>query len=84
MNEKDEYGKYAIELPLQNGKFHLPTGVLESEEMWLKLNELFAPAYNISHFDHLSIPFRCIATKVSTGSAVVLIIRSLVEPSGPA
>ncbi len=78
MNEKDEYGKYAIELPLQNGKFHLPTGVLESEEMWLKLNELFAPAYNISHFDHLSIPFRCIATKVSTGSAVVLDTGSLV------
>lgn len=71
MEEKSEYGKYAIELPLVDGGFHLPTGVLESEEMWLKLNESFAPAYNITNFNNLPIPFRCIATEVSTGNAVV-------------
>src|SRR6188768_906283 len=29
MEEKDEYGKYAIELPSVNHRFRLPSGVLE-------------------------------------------------------
>lgn len=79
MEEKGEYGKYAIELPLVDGGFRLPTGVLESEEMWLKLNEFFAPAYNITDFDRLPVPFRCVGTEVSTGNAVVLDHGSLVS-----
>lgn len=72
MEEKGEYGKYAVELPLKEGKFSLPTGFWESQEMWIKLNEFFAPAYNIRDFDKLPIPFRCIGTEVSTGNALVL------------
>lgn len=72
IEEKEEYGKYAIELPWVGGKFRLATGVLESQEMWLKLNEVFAPAYNITAFDSMPIPFRCIATEISSGNARVL------------
>ncbi|MCB9354276.1 MAG: patatin-like phospholipase family protein [Lewinellaceae bacterium] len=72
MEEKGEYGKYAIELPLLSDGFRLPTGVLESQEMWLKLQEFFAPAYNIRDFDKMPIPFRCIGTEVGTGNALVL------------
>lgn len=80
MEEKEEYGKYALELQLTDkGGFKLPTGVLEGEEMWLKLNEMFAPAYNISDFNQMPIPFRCIGTEVSTGAAVVLDHGNLVS-----
>lgn len=80
MEEKEEYGKYALELQLTDkGGFKLPTGVLEGEEMWLKLSEMFAPAYNISDFNLMPIPFRCIGTEVSTGSAVVLDHGNLVS-----
>lgn len=72
MEEKEEYGKYALELQVKDGGLKLPTGVLEGEEMWLKLNEMFAPAYNITDFNKMSVPFRCIGTEVSTGNAVVL------------
>ena len=72
MDEKDEYGRYDIELPWVNHGFRLATGVIEGQELWLKFSELFRPVYNIKDFSRFSIPFKCIATDVSTGEAVVL------------
>lgn len=72
MEEKDEYSKYAIELPWINHGFRLPTGVIESEELWLKFSELFFPVYSIKDFSEFSIPFKCIGTDISTGDIVVM------------
>ena len=72
MEEKDEYGKYAVELPFQNHGFRLPTGVVESEELWLKFSELFFPVSDIKSFDKFSIPFKCIATNAANGEMVIL------------
>lgn len=72
MEEKDEYGKYAVELPYQNHRFSLPTGVVESEELWLKFSELFFPVNDIKSFDKFSIPFKCIATNAANGEMVIL------------
>lgn len=71
MEEKSEYGKYALELPLKGNKLKLPTGVIESQELWLELNELFYPVLDVRNFDSLNIPFRCIATDLETGEAYV-------------
>jgi len=72
MEEKDEYGKYAVELPWINHNFKLPSGLLDAEELWLKFSELFFPVYATKDFTKLSIPFKCIATNISDGSIVVL------------
>lgn len=72
MEEKGEYSKYVVELPWVNHGFRLPTGVLEGQELWLKLTELFAPVYDKKFFSQFNIPFRCIATDVGSGEAVVL------------
>ncbi len=72
MEEKEEYGKYAVELPYVNKKIQLPTGLLEGEELWLKLAELFYPVHNTKDFSQFSIPFKCIAANIATGEAVVL------------
>ncbi len=72
MEEKDEYGKYDLELPWVNNFFRISTGVLEGQELWLKFSELLFPVYQIKNFDSLNIPFKCIATDISTGQAVVL------------
>ena len=72
MEEKDEYGRYAIELPYSNHRFRLYTGVLEAEELWLKFSELFYPVYNIKSFDKFSIPFKCVATNAANGEMVLL------------
>jgi NTE family protein len=67
IEEKDEYGQYSIELGLKSFKPQIATGLIESEELWLKLNELFIPVYNIKDFSKFNIPFKCIATDLSTG-----------------
>ena len=72
MDEKDEYGRYDIELPWVNHWFRFSTGVIEGQELWLKFSELFRPVYNIKDFSHFSIPFKCIATDIASGEAVVL------------
>ncbi|HEX6225992.1 MAG TPA: patatin-like phospholipase family protein, partial [Chryseolinea sp.] len=46
IEEKDEYNKYALELPFQEGKFKIGTGIIEGQELWLKFAELFHPVYN--------------------------------------
>lgn len=72
MEEKSEYSKYDVELPWVNNWFRLSTGFLEGEELWLKLSELLFPLHKIKNFNDFAIPFKCIATNVSTGKAVVL------------
>jgi NTE family protein len=72
MDEKDEYARYDIELPWVNHWFRFSTGVIEGQELWLKFAELFRPVYNIKDFSKFSIPFKCVATDVATGDAVVM------------
>jgi NTE family protein len=72
MEEKEEYSKYAVELPWVNHGFRLPSGVLEGEELWLKFSELLFPVYNIKNFSDFSIPFKCIGADIATGEAVIL------------
>ena len=72
INEKTEFDNYAIEVPFENGKFKIKTGIIEGQEIWLKFQELFLPVYDIKDFSKFSIPFKCIATDISTGKAVVL------------
>jgi NTE family protein len=72
MDEKSEYGKYDVELPWVNQWFRFSTGVIEGQELWLKFYELFRPVYGIKDFSQFSIPFKCIATDISSGDAVVL------------
>jgi NTE family protein len=72
IEEKDEYGKYSVELGLKKLKPQIGTGLIESESLWLILNDLFMPVYNIKDFSKFNIPFKCIATDLSDGKAVVL------------
>jgi NTE family protein len=78
MEEKPEFGKYALELPFENGRFKFSSGLLEGEELWLKFSEIFFPTYAVTDFKQLPIPFLCIATDLSNGEAVVLDSGNLV------
>jgi len=70
--EKDNFGRYALELPFAKGSFQLPSGVIESEELWLKLSELLFPYYRTKDFSQFQRGFRCVATDVISGEPVVL------------
>jgi NTE family protein len=72
IDEKDEYGKYSVEVGMKGMKPQLGTGLIESEELWLTLNKLFLPVYNVKDFSKFNIPFKCIATDLADGKAIVL------------
>ena len=72
MEEKDQYSRFAIELPFINNKIRLTTGVITGQELNMKFSELFFHVYNIHNFNDLKIPFKCMATDLETGDLVVM------------
>ena len=79
MQEKEDYSKYAVELPWVDKTLRLPSGVLESQELWLRFNELFFPVHQIKDFSKFPRSFQCIATDVATGDIVVLDSGEIVQ-----
>jgi NTE family protein len=72
MEEKDQYSRFAIELPFINNKIRLTTGVITGQELNLKFSELFFHVYNIRNFNNFKIPFKCMATDLETGELIIL------------
>jgi len=57
---------------LNEGKIQLPKGLLEGQNLGLILKSLTLHVAQIHNFDELSIPFRAVASDISTGQAVVM------------
>ena len=72
IEEKSEYGKYPLAVPFEKRKIKIGRGIIDGQELWLKLSEMFEPVYNINDFSKLSIPFKCIGTDIETGNAVTM------------
>lgn len=72
IDEKDEFGQYSAEIGIKDNKPQFATGLIDSQELWLILNRMFLPVYNIKDFLKFNIPFKCIATDLSNGRPVVL------------
>ena len=72
MEEKDQYSRFAIELPFINNKVRLTTGVITGQELNMKFSELFFHVHNVHNFNDLKIPFKCMATDLETGDLVVM------------
>lgn len=69
--EKEYYNRYLITLPFVDKKLTLPSGIIEGQMLSDLLNLLTWPAMKYESFDDFPIPFRCIATDVSTGKTIV-------------
>ena len=72
MEEKNQYARFAIDIPYINNKIKLTTGLIQGQELSIKLSELFFQAYNVKNFDSFPIPFKCMATDLETGDLVIL------------
>jgi NTE family protein len=72
IDEKDEFGQYSAEVGIKDKKPQFATGLIDSQELWLILNRMFLPVYNIKDFSKFSIPFKCITTDLSNGKAIVI------------
>lgn len=79
MDAKDQYHYYLLSFPIIKGLPKMPEGLLESEELWLKLSEVYFPVYREHFFKHFYRSFQCVATDVTTQQAVALDTGSLVK-----
>jgi NTE family protein len=56
----------------RDGEIKLPTGLIQGQKIDLLLARLTLPVATIDDFDELGIPFRAVATDITTGDAVLL------------
>lgn len=70
--EKDEYGRYMIELNSNTLSPDLPIAVINGQNITTFLNDLTFRVHHISDFNKFPIPFKCVAVDIVTGQPVVL------------
>jgi NTE family protein len=69
--EMEYYNRYLLEFPIKNGKISLPSGLIEGQMLSEVLQYFTWPARKYGNFDDFPIPFRCIATDISTGAPII-------------
>jgi NTE family protein len=77
--EKEFYNRYLLEFPVENWKLKLPSGMIEGQTLNEVLNHYTWPSNKYRSFDEFPIPFRCVATDVSTGKPIIFKDGSLAE-----
>jgi len=70
--ERENAQKYAVSIPFDNFKINLPSGLSRGQNVYNLLYQLMLPVSKIRDFDHLPIPFFCIATNIETGESIVM------------
>lgn len=69
---RESFGRFIVNLPIQNGRLILPSGAIEGQQLWNLLSDIFFHVRGVSDFNDLPIPFAAVATDIETGDAVVL------------
>ncbi len=77
---KQDAADYLInfDLGFRDGKFAVPKGLLQGQNLNLMLKSYLLSTEGIDDFDKLPIPFRAVAADIETGEAVVLARGDLV------
>ena len=70
--QKENAEKYALTLPLKNGKLTFPSAVSKGQNIFNMLSRLMEHVHTINDFTKLPIPFFCIATNLENGDIEVL------------
>ena len=79
INDRELFEKSIITLHFEQGKLKLPEGAIYGQNIYNLLSELTWHVRNIDDFTKLPIPFKCLATDLQTGEAVVLEEGNLVD-----
>ncbi len=77
--QKIENGKYQVELGLQGLVPTIPSGLIVGQRLSLLFSSLTFAYESVNDFDHLPIPFRCVAVDLNTGNEVVIKKGSLAQ-----
>lgn len=57
---------------IKNGKINLPSGVIRGQKLELELQKLLMHSAEVKDFDKLPIPFRAVASDITSNQAVVI------------
>lgn len=79
MEEKDEYGKYLLELKSNKIAPSLPMGVIEGQNIMRLLNDLTFNVQHMQDFSEFKIPFKCFAADIVKGVPVEICEGSLAQ-----
>ncbi|MDE5606475.1 MAG: patatin-like phospholipase family protein, partial [Bacteroidales bacterium] len=79
LTEKRTADQYVITLPFGQKSSLLPIGILKGQHINNLFYTLTSNTYALNSFVELQIPFRCVATDVLTGQAIVLKDGNLAE-----
>ncbi len=60
------------EMGIKDGRVHLPSGLRQGQKLEIFLSKLLLSVTEINNFNYLPIPFRAVATDISTGEAVAI------------
>ena len=77
--EKKEDGKFQIDLGLKKWMPTAPTGMIHGQKLSLLFANLVSSYAGVRDFDHLPIPFRCLAVDLVSGQQVILKQGSLAK-----
>jgi NTE family protein len=69
---EDELGLFGPKLGIGKDSDLLPKGVVSGQKIVFMFESVVSQRVNASHFDHLPIPFRAIATDIVSGEMVVI------------
>lgn len=69
---KEEQTRYLLSLPIETNKINIPLGVLNGQNVMELFTYLTYGYHDVPDFSKLPIPFKCIATDISSGEEVVL------------
>jgi NTE family protein len=65
--EKHDYKRYIVELPIRKKRITLPSGLLEGQNLSNLLSGLTWRTAGIDSFDRFPYPFRCVGTDIVNG-----------------
>ncbi len=71
IEEKSDESKYVLSFALKGFGFELPKGLIKGQKLLTRLAALTLPYHQTDDFNKLPIPFRCVATDIESGEAVV-------------
>ncbi|HEX8295633.1 MAG TPA: patatin-like phospholipase family protein [Chthoniobacteraceae bacterium] len=60
------------QISVSSSGVQLPVGIISGQKLTANLRQLLFPVREVTDFDRLPIPFRCVATDIETGGKTVL------------
>jgi len=72
IRERLNSDKYAVLLDIDDFSFVIPRGLVKGQLLESRLSLLMIPYHGSGDFGKLPVPFKCVATDIETGKAVVI------------